>query len=122
MPYKSRATNQHFFQGERLLTMSCSDKLAACNVLGIQGALLAHFFNPVYLDGITIGTCFSLAHLQRLVFPPPSLSLSLSPFYFLSFPVRLDLPILFLVLRSIRNICWQMVVQMPHLGIGGGGY
>ncbi|KAK2718901.1 hypothetical protein QYM36_006045, partial [Artemia franciscana] len=54
--------------GERLLTMSCSDKLAACNVLGIQGALLAHFFDPIYLDGITIGTCFSLAHLQRATY------------------------------------------------------
>jgi len=35
--------------------MSCSDKLARCAVLGVQGTLLAHFLHaPIFLDSIII--------------------------------------------------------------------
>ncbi|KZO92186.1 adenosine deaminase/editase [Calocera viscosa TUFC12733] len=37
------------------ISMSCSDKLAAWTVLGIQGALLSTVLDPIYLDGIVIG-------------------------------------------------------------------
>jgi tRNA-specific adenosine deaminase 1 len=37
------------------LCMSCSDKIAAWNVLGIQGAMFSHLFRPVYLAEIIIG-------------------------------------------------------------------
>jgi hypothetical protein len=39
----------------RLLTMSCSDKLARINVVGIQGALLSLMFQPIYLASVIIG-------------------------------------------------------------------
>lgn len=39
----------------RTSCMSCSDKIAVWTVCGIQGALGALFFEPVYLDAIIIG-------------------------------------------------------------------
>ena len=36
-------------------SMSCSDKIAAWNVLGVQGALGSLLFMPLYVDSIVIG-------------------------------------------------------------------
>merc|ERR1711997_310070 len=53
--------------GSRLLTMSCSDKILRWNVLGIQGALLSHFIDPIYLYSITLGSLFHPHHMFRAV-------------------------------------------------------
>lgn len=56
-----------FFQGQRLLTMSCSDKIARWNVVGLQGALLASIIQPVYLHSIVLGSLLHPAHMYRYI-------------------------------------------------------
>lgn len=62
--------------------MSCSDKIAKWNALGLQGSLLSACFEPLYLSTITVGRKFSQVHGERALccrvsgfrYPAPSLS------------------------------------------------
>ncbi|XP_065366086.1 double-stranded RNA-specific editase Adar isoform X2 [Calliphora vicina] len=54
-------------EGHRLLTMSCSDKIARWNIVGIQGSLLSSIIEPIYLHSIVLGSLLHPEHMYRAV-------------------------------------------------------
>ena len=53
-------------KGERTSSLSCSDKIAKWNVVGLQGGLLSLIINqPIYLTSIIIGDLFCMEALKR---------------------------------------------------------
>ena len=68
MPDNTVQTTDGILEGERLLTMSCSDKIMKWNTLGVQGSLLSLFLKPVYFSGIVVGDQYNYEHLSRSLF------------------------------------------------------
>ncbi|XP_030625114.1 double-stranded RNA-specific editase B2 [Chanos chanos] len=70
LPVRSQTPVQTWdgvLQGERLITMSCTDKISRWNILGLQGALLSHFLEPVYLSSLTVGSLRHTGHFSRMM-------------------------------------------------------
>ncbi|XP_051910686.1 double-stranded RNA-specific editase B2 isoform X2 [Hippocampus zosterae] len=70
VPVRRRGSVQTWdgvLQGEQLITMSCTDKMTRWNILGLQGALLSHLMEPVYLHSMTVGSLRHTGHLGRVL-------------------------------------------------------
>ena len=73
--------------GERMRVMSCSDKLCKYNIVGIQGALLSHFVEPIYFDSLIVGGYYHKNHLARAMYGRVAHNLTALPFgYKLNMP------------------------------------
>ncbi|XP_061586961.1 double-stranded RNA-specific editase B2-like [Cololabis saira] len=68
--------------GKPVVTLSCTDKIAKWSVVGLQGALLSHLVEPVYLHSLTAGTLSHTGHLDRVM------ARRLAPVKHLPFPYR----------------------------------
>ncbi|CAF0879386.1 unnamed protein product [Didymodactylos carnosus] len=66
--YQSLQTWDGVLGGERLLTMSCSDKLCRWNFIGLQGALLSMLIDPIYYTSIIIGSLYHSVHIRRALY------------------------------------------------------
>ncbi|XP_075953343.1 double-stranded RNA-specific editase B2-like [Anarhichas minor] len=85
LPITAGRTNQNLggvSPGKPLVTMSCTDKMAKWSIVGLQGALLSHLVEPVYLHSLTVGTLSHTGHLSRAV------GRRLAPVKRLPFPYR----------------------------------
>ena len=86
-PDKEKQTWDGILSGERILTMSCSDKLARWNILGAQGSLLSLFLDPVYFKSIIVGSLYSEQHLQRAVYQRLASTTGLPEPYMVNYPL-----------------------------------
>uniref|UniRef100_A0A3B4HDD2 Adenosine deaminase RNA specific B2 (inactive) n=1 Tax=Pundamilia nyererei TaxID=303518 RepID=A0A3B4HDD2_9CICH len=99
LPITARRANQKWdglSPSKPLVTMSCTDKLAKWSVVGLQGALLSHLVEPVYLQSLTVGTLSHTGHLGR------AMARRLAPIKHLPFPYRRQQLLLGLSSRDAR--------------------
>lgn len=56
-------------KGDRTLSLSCSDKIARWNMVGLQGSMLSTLIDPIYLSSIVFadGTPFNRTSMERAV-------------------------------------------------------
>ena len=52
-------------QSTKPVIMTPSDKIAAWNVVGLQGSLLSAFIEPIYLDAVVVSDDFQQGPMQR---------------------------------------------------------
>ncbi|XP_061695313.1 double-stranded RNA-specific editase B2-like [Syngnathoides biaculeatus] len=70
LPITARPANQKtagVSSSKPQVSMSCTDKIAKWCAVGLQGALLSHLIEPVYLYSLTVATLSHTGHLQRVL-------------------------------------------------------
>ena len=57
-------------KGDRTMSLSCSDKIARWNLLGLQGCMMSSIIEPVYLSTVILaeGTPFNQTAMERALF------------------------------------------------------
>lgn len=57
-------------KGDRTMSLSCSDKFARWNIMGIQGCMLTSIIDPIYMSSFIVknGTSFNQKALERAIF------------------------------------------------------
>ncbi|KAG4076964.1 hypothetical protein HA402_015951 [Bradysia odoriphaga] len=66
---KGCAQLKKMLDAKRKKSMSCSDKMARWNILGLQqGAALSKYIKPIYLESIVLGSSYVPFHLHRAMF------------------------------------------------------
>lgn len=57
-------------KGDRTMSLSCSDKIARWNMMGIQGCMLSSILDPIYLTSVILadGTPFNQTAMERALF------------------------------------------------------
>ena len=57
-------------KGDRTMSLSCSDKIARWNILGIQGCMMTSICGPIYLSSVVLadGTPFNQTAMERALF------------------------------------------------------
>lgn len=91
----------------RLLTMSCSDKIARWNVLGVQGSLLSLYTEPIYFKSIIIGSLYNEQHLMRAVYSRISTIGDLPDTYIANLPL----------LHSVSNPSGRNTLKSPNTSL-----
>ncbi|KAI7856344.1 adenosine deaminase/editase [Circinella umbellata] len=88
---------------EPTLCMSCSDKLARWNVLGVQSAILTQILeNPIYLESIVVGDLFDQVSLERALYGRLEKSLEKDTLKLSPAPYRLHRPKIFKTSESFE--------------------
>lgn len=57
-------------KGDRTMSLSCSDKIARWNMIGVQGSMMSSIVEPIYLSSVIFadGTPFNQTAMERALF------------------------------------------------------
>ncbi|XP_054623162.1 double-stranded RNA-specific editase B2-like isoform X2 [Dunckerocampus dactyliophorus] len=108
LPVRAHRKRGAVSSGKPAGSMSCTDKIAKWCVVGLQGALLSHLLEPVYLYSLIVGTLNHTGHLDRV------LTRRLAPIRRPSFPYRRQQLLLACVSSSERRAggeAWRVSVN-----------